>query len=77
MGILVLSSTMATILAALKTDKGRYAAGHERVRTYHEPDNRVVDSSGDRWTWAETAGKGRIDQCIDGRRERMMKNEMV
>lgn len=31
---------------------GRGAAGEERVRTYHEPDNRVVDHlSGERGTW--------------------------
>ena len=40
-----------------------------RVRNYHQPDNRVTDSTGLRWSWDETVGKCRIGQCIDGRRD--------
>lgn len=53
---------------SLKAARGRYAAGHERVRNYHEPDNRVTDASGERWTWKETVGKGSLTRCIEGRR---------
>lgn len=58
------------ILAAVKLRdaKQRFAAGHERVRNYHEPDNRVTDASGGRWGWKETVGKGDLSACIDGRR---------
>jgi protein subunit release factor A len=47
------------------------AAGAYRVRTYHEPDNRVIDSAGFRMSYAETAGKGRIVDLVDRRRVAM------
>lgn len=56
---------------SLQGARGRYSAGKERVRTYHEPDNRVVDSSGLRWSWDATVGKGDLAPCIDGRRREM------
>lgn len=39
-----------------------------RIRTYHEPDNRVVDESGVRSTWSATVGKLDLEALIDGRR---------
>ena len=61
------------ILAALKRRdaKKRYSAGHEVVRRYHEPDNRVVDSTGLRWPWKSTVGNKDLSDCIDGRRREM------
>ena len=61
------------IKAALEnlSAKLRFSAGTNRVRNYHQPDNRVTDSTGLRWPWRETLGKsggGDIAKCIDGRR---------
>lgn len=52
----------------------RYGAGHKRVRNYHQPDDRVTDSTGLRWTWRETVGKsggGTLEKCIEGRARAM------
>ena len=46
--------------------------GAGRVRTYHEPDNRVVDSTGARATYRETIEGGKDCPIIDARRERML-----
>lgn len=61
------------IVAAIKARdaRDRYSAGHERVRNYHEPDNRVTDSTGLRWTWKSTVGSKDLSDCIDGRRREM------
>lgn len=62
------------ILAAVKIRdaKERFAAGTERVRNYHGPDNRVTDASGLRWGYKETVGKGDLSACIEGRRAAML-----
>jgi len=52
--------------------RGRYTAGTKRVRNYHEPDDRVTDASGARWSWRGTVGKGKIGHCVDGRRSRVV-----
>lgn len=40
----------------------------ERVRTYHEPDNRVTDhASGFRQTYSEVVGKGDLAAMIEAR----------
>lgn len=39
-----------------------------RVRTYHEPDDRVVDESGPRFSYRETVGKGSLSALISARR---------
>ncbi|MCP3961253.1 MAG: peptide chain release factor-like protein [bacterium] len=52
--------------------KGRHAAGFDRVRNYHEPDDRVTDSTGLRWSFRETVGKGDLSGPIDGRREALL-----
>lgn len=47
-------------------DPERYAAGRERIRTYHEPDNRVVDHrTGGRWSFRDTVGAGDLATVID------------
>lgn len=44
----------ARIAEAMREDPERFRAGFERVRTYHEPDNRVVDhASGKRLKYRE------------------------
>lgn len=58
----------------LRDAKQRYSAGHERVRNYHGPDNRVTDASGQRWSWKETVGKGDLSVCIEGRRAAMLES---
>jgi len=46
--------------------KERYAAGFERVRTYHEPNDRVVDHrTGKTWSYRRTVGKGDLSDVIE------------
>lgn len=67
--IAALDVCMERVLAANQQDTPRYQAGHERVRTYHEPDNRVVDhASGLVQTYQEVVEKGNISNMIDARR---------
>ena len=50
------------------TDKERFLAGEERIRTYHEPDNRVVDhASGFTDTYQNVIIKGYIDGVLEAR----------
>jgi protein subunit release factor A len=43
-------------------------AGNERIRTYHEPDNRVVDHiSGFTDTYTNVIGKTYIDEMVEAR----------
>lgn len=45
------------------------AAAHA-IRTYHEPDNRVVDKAcSERWTYKETVGKSDISGPLEARRK--------
>jgi peptide chain release factor 1 len=40
------------------------------IRTYHEPDDRVVDmESGMRYSYKHTVGKGRLERVIEDRRD--------
>lgn len=56
---------LARIQAHFHQDKERYLAGTERIRTYHEADNRVVDhASGLTDTWQNIIEKGNIDDMI-------------
>lgn len=51
-------------------DTERYRATTERVRTYHQPDNRVIDhASGFIQTYREVVENGRIDDMIEARRK--------
>ena len=45
--------------------KQRWAAGHDRVRTYHEPEDRVTDHrSGQKFSYRETIGRGDMEPLI-------------
>lgn len=45
--------------------KQRYAAGHKRIRTYHEADNRVTDHrSGRKFSYRKTIGRGDMEPII-------------
>lgn len=46
--------------------------GKERIRTYHEPDDRVTDLSGFQMSYRQTTGAGKIGPLIDKRRERVI-----
>lgn len=49
------------------TERG--LAGTERVRTYHEPDDRVVDhASGKRFSYKDVLVDGNVGPCIKARR---------
>ena len=50
------------------TDKERNLAGSERVRTYHEPDNKVYDhASGVTDSYQNVVIKGNIDVVVEAR----------
>lgn len=62
------STCRARVAAHFHKDKERYLAGEERIRTYHEPDNRVVDhASGHTDTYQNVIIKGYIDDMVDQR----------
>lgn len=53
------------VLAHFHTDTPRFQAGTERIRTYHEPDNRVVDhASGLTDTYQNVIIKGDIEDMV-------------
>ena len=53
------------VLAHFHTDTPRYQAGNERIRTYHEPDNRVVDHASSLTdSWTNVIIKGDIEPMI-------------
>ena len=61
------------VLDALRTEKERqitagWGDASRRVRTYHEPDNRVTDTMGDRFTYSEIVGKCNIAPVLESRR---------
>lgn len=59
---------LSRIQAHFHKDKERFLAGTERIRTYHEPDNRVVDhSSGFTDTYQNVVTKGFIDEMVEAR----------
>lgn len=59
---------LSRIQAHFHKDKERFLAGTERIRTYHEPDNRVVDhSSGFTDTYQNVVLKGFIDEMVNAR----------
>ena len=56
------------VVAHFHKDTERYLAGNERIRTYHEPDNRVVDhASGFVDTYQNVIIKGNADGVIEAR----------
>lgn len=59
---------LARVAAHFHKDKERFLAGTERIRTYHEPDNRVTDhASGYQDTYANVVVKGNIESVIEAR----------
>jgi protein subunit release factor A len=58
----------ARVVAHFHKDKERYQAGSERIRTYHECDNRVVDhASGETDTYTNVIEKNFIDDMVTAR----------
>jgi peptide chain release factor 1 len=56
------------VAAHFHKDKERFLAGTERIRTYHEPDNRVTDhASGLTDTYTNVIIKGDISGMIEAR----------
>lgn len=51
-------------------DRGETAGfgAQGRIRTYHQPGDRVVDEAGPTFTWNHTVGKGDLSEVIDARR---------
>jgi len=59
---------LSRVRAHFHKDTERYLAGNERIRTYHECDNRVVDhSSGLIDTYSNVIEKNYIDEMIEAR----------
>jgi peptide chain release factor 1 len=59
---------LARVAQHFYKDKERYLAGNERIRTYHEPDNRVTDhASGYQDTYANVVIKGNMEAVIEAR----------
>ena len=62
------STCRARVAAHFHKDKERFLAGSERIRTYHEPDNSVVDNaSGMTATYTNVVVKGDIETMITAR----------
>ena len=60
------------VQAHFHRDRERYLAGNERIRTYHEPDNRVTDhASGFVDTYTNVVLKGNIDSVVQARAQAM------
>ena len=58
----------ARVAAHFHRDKERNLAGSDRIRTYHEADNRVVDhASGLTDTYTNVIIKGNMDDMIESR----------
>ena len=63
--LLVQHYTQQNTVQRLLTD-----APAQTIRTYHEPDNRVVDTAcSERWTYAAVVGKGDISGPLEARRQ--------
>ena len=61
-------SCLSRVQAHFHEDTLRYQAGSERIRTYHEPDNRVVDhASGHTDTYTNVMEKGSFDEMVEER----------
>lgn len=57
------------VYAHLHKDTERNLAGTERVRTYHKPDNRVIDhASGGHFIYKAVVEDGDIGPCIEARK---------
>jgi peptide chain release factor 1 len=59
---------LSRVQAHFHRDKERNLAGTERIRTYHEPDNRVTDhASGHTDTYTNIVIKGVIEDMVTAR----------
>ena len=59
---------LSRVQAHFHRDKERFLAGEERIRTYHEADNRVTDhASGVQDTYIHVMDKGALDNMIIAR----------
>lgn len=69
----ILASRVREALTPPK-ERGRVAGfGKEgRVRTYHEPNDRVSDESGFAASFRQTVGRGRMEELIEERRKRLV-----
>jgi Protein chain release factor A len=62
------STCISRVMAHYHKDTERYLAGNERIRTYHEADNRVTDhASGYVDTYSNVMDKGELDAMITSR----------
>ena len=62
---MALITCRSRVIAHFHRDTPRFRAGSERIRTYHEPDNRVVDhASGLTDSWTNVKIKGDIEPMI-------------
>ncbi len=59
------------IALRIQLTRKRFAAGRDRVRNYHGPDDRVTDSGGV-YSYRKTVGKGDLSTVIDRLRDRMV-----
>jgi peptide chain release factor 1 len=56
------------VMAHYHQDTPRWQAGDERIRTYHEPDNRVVDHASNLTdSWTNVLVKGNMEPVITAR----------
>jgi protein subunit release factor A len=56
------------VLAYFHKDRERWLAGNERIRTYHEPDNRVLDhASNFKDTYDNVVVKANMEAVIEAR----------
>jgi protein subunit release factor A len=63
-----LNTCRSRVVAHIHRDIPRFQAGSERIRTYHEPDNRVTDhASGYQDSWTNVIVKGDIDPVLMAR----------
>lgn len=67
---------MSRVVQSMQSQKPRYNATSERVRTYHAPDNRAVDHlSGKTTTYRSAVEDRRIGDLIEARKRAMMQAE--
>ena len=62
----------AKLLPLMKREiqRERYAAGHERVRTYHEPEQRVTDKRlpGEQWRYCDVVDGDAFGEIVEALR---------
>jgi peptide chain release factor 1 len=67
---------ISRLYAHFHVQKERFGAPAERVRTYHEPDNRVTDhGSGLQLSYREVVDKGDLSRMIESRAASRLREE--